>query len=135
MNESDTSRRVWIGVLGGVLAAGLLMSVAFGAFRAGQRHDVVTRVAGDGQVVRVIDGGGHWGYGPGPGFLLFPLLGIGLVVLLVGRGRRGHYGYGGPGGFGPGGGCGPRASMDDWHRRAHEESRTGESTTPTPPTS
>ena len=52
-------------------------------------------MAGDGEVVRVVDGGGHWGYGPGPGFFLFPLLGIGLVVLLVGRGRRGGYGPGG----------------------------------------
>ena len=133
------SRRVWTGVLGGVLAAGLLITVAFGAFRAGQRHDVVTRVGGDGEVVRVIDGGGRWGYGPGPGFFLFPLLGIGLVVLLVGRGRRGHYGYGGRGGYGgPGGGCGPQSRMDDWHRRAHEESgatgATGASA-PAPPTS
>ncbi|MEA2827388.1 MAG: hypothetical protein QOG43_1827 [Actinomycetota bacterium] len=132
------NRKVWTGVLAGVLAAGLLVSVAFGAFRAGQRHDVVTRVAGDGQIVRVIDNdahwGGHWGYGPGPGFFLFPLLGIGLVVLLVGRGRRGHYGFGGPG-YGPGGGCGPRPSIDDWHRRAHEESSAGESAAPAPPTS
>ncbi len=119
------NRKVWTGVLAGVLAAGLLISVAFGAYRAGQRHDIVSRVAGDGEVVRVIDGGHHWGYGPGPGFFLFPLLGVGLVVLLVGRGRRG--GYGGPGGWcGPGGG--PPERMEDWHRRAHEQA-------PTPPAS
>ena len=98
------NRRVLTGVLAGVLAAGLLISVAFGAYRAGERREVVTRVAGDGEVVRVIDGGHHWGYGPGPGFFLFPLLGIGLVVLLVGRGRRGGYGRGW---CGPGPGAGP----------------------------
>ncbi len=104
-------------------------------------------MGGEGQVVRVIEdphwGGGPWGYGPGPGFFLFPLLGIGLVVLLVSRARHGGYGPGGwgpggygPGGYGPGGGCGPRPSIDDWHRRAHEEQRASESGAgaPTPPT-
>lgn len=122
------NRRVLTGVLAGVLAAGLLISVAFGAYRAGERRDVVTRVAGDGEVVRVIDNGGHWGYGPGPGFFLFPLLGIGLVVLLVGRGRRGGYG---PGWCGPGPGNGPQSRMEDWHRRAHEEPSSASA----PPTS
>ncbi|MEA2972753.1 MAG: hypothetical protein QOG82_1211 [Actinomycetota bacterium] len=126
------NRRVLTGVLAGVLAAGLLMSVAFGAYRAGERRDVATRVAGDGEVVRVIDNdthwGGHWGYGPGPGFFLFPLLGIGLVVLLVGRGRRGGYG---PGWCGPGPGHGPQSRMEDWHRRAHEEPSSASA----PPTS
>ncbi len=129
------NRKVWTGVLAGVLAAGLLISVAFGAFRAGERREVVTRVAGDGEVVRVIDdthrGGGHWGYGPGPGFFLFPLLGIGLVVLLVGRGRRG---YGGGGWCGPGPGDGPESRMEDWHRRAHEQAPAAPAA-PAPPTS
>jgi hypothetical protein len=135
------NKKVWTGVLAGVLAAGVLLTVAAGAFRAGQRESVtVTRVAGDGPatdggVVRVIDDG-RWGHGPGPGFLLFPLLGIGLVVLLVSRGRRG--GYGGPGGWcGPGPGAGwapetriPKSEMEDWHRKAHEEP----SPTASPPT-
>jgi hypothetical protein len=108
MNE----RRMWTGVLAGVLAAGLLISVAFGAYRAGQRHEVVTRVAGDGEVVRVVGGGHGWGYGPGPGFFLLPLLGIGLVALLVSRGRRDGGGWCGPG---------PGSRIEDWHRRAHEE--------------
>jgi hypothetical protein len=137
--ERDMNRKVWTGVLAGVLAAGVLLSVAAGAYRAGQRHEVtVTRVTGDGTladggVVRVIDDG-RWGHGPGPGFLLFPLLGIGLVVLLVGRGRRGGYG-GGWCGPGPGAGWGPESrmpnpGMEDWHRRAHEEP----SPTASPPT-
>ncbi len=86
----ENNRRVLTGVLAGVLAAGLLISVAFGAYRAGERREVVTRVAGDGEVVRVIDGGGHWGYGPGPGFFLFPLLGVGLRPR-PGRGPRRHH--------------------------------------------
>ena len=125
------NRKVLTGILAGVLAAGVLLTVAAGAYHAGQRDDGVTRVVGggDGQVVRVIDDGrwGH-GYGPGPGFFLFPLLGIGLVALLVTRARRGGYG-GGWCGPGPGVGWGPEARMEDWHRRAHEEA----SPTPPPP--
>jgi len=126
------NKKVWTGLLAGVLAAGVLLSVGLGAFWAGQRESVtVTRVAGDGKVIDgpVTDGGvvrviddGRWGHGPGPGFFLFPLLAIGLVVLLVGRGRRG--GYGGPGGWcgpGPERGWGPEARMEEWHRKAHEE--------------
>ena len=129
------NRRVLTGVLAGVLAAGLIISVAFGAYRAGERSEVVTRVAGEGEVVRVIDDshrGGHWGYGPGSGFFLFPLIGIGLVVLLVSRGRRGGYG---PGWCGPGPGNGPQARMEDWHRRAHEQPPMSGSSASAPPTS
>ena len=123
------NRRIWIGVVAGVLAAMVVVSVAAGAYQAGQRSEPVTQVVQDGgQVVGDGDGvvrivGGHgWGFGPGPGFFLFPLLGIALVVLLL-RGR------GGPGGWnrgcGPGGGYGYSGyggrdeAMQDWHRRAH----------------
>ncbi|MEA2703282.1 MAG: hypothetical protein QOD63_1227, partial [Actinomycetota bacterium] len=112
-------RRVWAGVVAGVFAALVVVSVAAGAFQAGQRHsEPVAQVVGDGgEVVRVVGGHG-WGYGPGPGFFLFPLLGIVLVVLLL-RGRGG-----GPGGWnrgcGPGGGYGGRhEAMEEWHRQAH----------------
>lgn len=114
------SRRVWTGVLAGLLAAGVLLGVAGGAYRAGQHHEVVTRTVTDGQAVRVVDGHG-WGFWPGPGLILFPLLVIG-VVLLVSRARPwrhgGWYGPYGPGPWGPGGHGG---GWDDWHRRAHEE--------------
>ena len=115
------SRRVWAGVIAGVLAAMVLVGVAAGAYQAGQRHEVVTQVVGDGggaDVVRVVGNHG-WGYGPGPGFFLFPLLLIVLVVLLL-RGRRGGWGGGGWGG-GCGPGPGPDAALQDWHRRAHGE--------------
>ncbi|HEX2048942.1 MAG TPA: hypothetical protein VHF27_14365 [Acidimicrobiales bacterium] len=101
------NRRVWTGILAGVLSATVLLGVAGAAYRAGQRSEVVTRVVGDGEVVRVVGGHG-WGYGPGGGFLLFPLLLTVLVVFLLVRAFRG-------GGWGGGHG--------DWfeerHRRAH----------------
>lgn len=115
--------RVWVGVVAGVLAAMVVVSVAAGAYQAGQRSEPVTQVVGDGGVVGESDGvvrivGGHgwghgWGHGPGPGFFLLPLLGIALVVLLL-RGR------GGPGGWNRG--CGPggrEEALHDWHRRVH----------------
>ena len=130
------SRRVWTGIVAGVLAAGVLLTVGIGAYHAGQDHEVVTRtVTGGDQVVHVMDG--RWGYGGGgwgPACLLFPLLLILGIVLLVRAGRRhwggwGHpyaYGWGGPGGpcgpQGPGGPGGPGAPprFEEWHRQAHE---------------
>jgi hypothetical protein len=121
------SRRVWTGILAGTLAALAVLSIALGAYRAGQHSDAVTRTVTDGEVVRVIDGPGR--HGPGPGFFLFPLLIIVLVVFLLG-GRRHWYGgwnrpYGpgpwGPGPWGPGPGPGAAdPAFEEWHRRAHE---------------
>ena len=37
------NRRVWTGVVAGVLAAALLLSVGVGSFRAGQDDRIVTR--------------------------------------------------------------------------------------------
>lgn len=126
------NRRVWTGVVAGVLAATVLLSVGLGAYRAGQDHEVVTRTVGDGQVVRVIDGHG-WGYGPGPGFFLIPLLGIVLVVLLL-RGRRGYGGWHGPYGGGPPWAQeGREAAFQEWHRRAHEDGAPGTSAAAGPP--
>ncbi len=68
-----SNRRMWIGVVTGVLAAMVVVSVAAGAYHAGQRSEPVTQVAGDGGAVGEPDGvvrivGGHgWGYGPGRG--------------------------------------------------------------------
>ncbi len=104
------NRKVWTGILAGVLAATVLLGVAGVAYRAGQSHEVVTRTVGDGEVVRVVGGYG-WGHGPGwhgPGFFL-PLLTI-LLVFLLFRAFRGGYGCGpGPGGH-----------FEERHRRAHE---------------
>lgn len=110
------NRRVWTGVLAGVLAATVILGVAGIAYRAGQHDEVVTRTVTDGEVVRVVGHG--WGYGPGPGFILLPL-GI-LAVVLLARGWRGGYG----GRFGPGP-WGP--TPEEWHRRLHEEERTAQS--------
>ena len=110
------NRRMWTGILAGVLAATVLLGVAGAAYQAGQRHEVVTRTVGDGEVVRVVGGYG-WGYGPGwghGGFFLFPLLLTVLVVLLLVRAFRGGYGYRGPGG----GGC-RSDRFEEQHRRAH----------------
>lgn len=143
------NRRIWTGVVAGALAAAVLLTVGIGAYNAGQDDQAVTRVVTDtdGEVIRVVGDHG-WRGGPGPGFFLFPLLLILLVVFVArraggwGGGRwRGPWGYGpaGPYGYGPhahgrygpegaeapGGPCGPgdvgpEATFDEWHRRSHE---------------
>lgn len=139
------NRRIWTGVVAGVLAAAVLLTVGIGAYRAGQDDEVVTRVVSDGEpggeVVRVI--GDHRDFGPGPFFFLIPLLVIVLVVLLARRAsghRWGHgWGHGGPGWhrpYGPGPGYGPgdrSAWFDEWHRRAHEEDERRQAPAPAAP--
>ena len=125
------SRRLWTGLLVGVLAALALVTVGVGAFHAGEHHSVTVApvVGAPGETVRVY---GHWGPWAGPHFgFLFPLLIIGLIVLLIAGRRRAYWGrpwgpgWGGPGPWGPGGwggpGAGREAMLTDWHRRAHEE--------------
>ena len=122
-------RRVLVGIGAGLVTVALLAGVAAVAYRAGHQRDGTRVAVGDGEVVRVVDG--HWGRGPGFGFLVFPLLVAGAVVLWVAtRPWRGPGGYG-PGAFGPGGwgraGCGadPDAALADWHRRAHGDDPAG----------
>jgi hypothetical protein len=127
------NRRIWAGVVAGVLAALVVLGVAGAAYRVGEGHEVVTRVVGDGQVVPVVGDYG-WGGGHGGGFFfLFPLLLILLVFLLV-RGRRRGYGGGYRGGWGcgPGDGRGvgeggPAAAFEEQHRRAHDRAGPGPS--------
>jgi len=130
------NRRVWTGVIAGVLAAIVLLSVGVGSYRAGQDDEIVTRTVDSDQVVRVVD---H-GRGFFPGFFFFPLLLILLLFVVARGGRRHWYGHGYRGGWGPGpgwhgGGWGPRpwgpdgpdspgddpeARWREWHRRQHE---------------
>ena len=117
------SKRLWTGLLVGVIAAVALVAVGVGAFHAGQSHEITNTVApvgggAPGETVRVV-GYGHWGpWGGGPRFgFLFPLLFIGLIVLLI-TGRRRAY-WGGP--YGPCGPGGRQAMLADWHRQAHAE--------------
>jgi hypothetical protein len=123
------NRRVWTGILAGVLAATVLLGVAGAAYRAGEHHEVVTRTVGDGEVVRVVGGygyGGGWGYGHG-GFFLFPLLTI-LLVFLAFRAFRGPWRGGSARyGYSWGGGCGggPGGRFEERHREAHERAGAG----------
>ncbi|MGH9209902.1 MAG: hypothetical protein ACRD2C_04380 [Acidimicrobiales bacterium] len=140
------NRRIWTGVVAGVLAAAALLTVGIGAYQAGRDDEVVTRVVEDGEVVRVVNDG--WNRGPGFGFFLFPLLLILLVVFIArGRGWGGgwhrRYGpYGPPGrrpdGYGDPSGrwaCDPgdpEDTFDEWHRRSHERAESPEARPHTP---
>ncbi|HYH49307.1 MAG TPA: hypothetical protein VEG38_07140 [Acidimicrobiia bacterium] len=112
------NKRIWTGLLVGLLAAFALLAVGVGAYHAGENSSepVATAVpGGPAEVVRIADHG-HWRGGPPFGFL-FPLLIIALIAVLV-AGRRRAY-WGGDGGY-----CGPAgrdAVLADWHRRAHAE--------------
>lgn len=134
------SRRLWTGLLVGVIAAMALVAVGVGAFHAGQGHEITTvaPVVGGapGETVRVV-GYGHWGpWGGGPHFgFLFPLLFIGLIVLLFAGRRRAYWGHhwgpgpwGGP--CGPGGPGGRETMLSDWHRRAHSDPQETQADTP-----
>jgi len=130
------SRRLWTGLLVGVIAALALVAVGVGAFHAGETHSVVTTVApvagAPGETVRVV-GYGHWGPWGGPPFgFLFLLLFVGLIIVLLAGRRRAYWGRpwgpagwgsGGPGGGGwAGGPCAPAArdaALADWHQQAH----------------
>ena len=113
-----TSSKVWAGVAAGLLTTAVLALVGIGAYRAGQRSDatieVVGRAVGQSDATRtvVVDGWhGGW-HGPWPGFFLFPLIIVGLVILFATRRGRGW-------GGGPRDGGDRERHLDDWHRRAH----------------
>ena len=126
------SKRLWTGLLVGLLGAMALLAVGVGAYHAGENHSepaatVVPGAAGAaGEVVRVVDYG-HWRGGPPVGFL-FPLLIIGLIVVLVAGRRRAYWGH--PGWGGPCGAGGRETMLSDWHRQAHAEPRETQADTP-----
>ena len=114
------NRKILAGIAAGLLTTATLLIVAAGAYRAGERSDrtveVVGQVTTDGEgtarTVLVPAGGWHDGWhGPGPGFVLFPLIVIGLFLLFASRRGGWHGGWHG--------------SRDDdlreWHRRQHSD--------------
>ena len=120
------NRKLLIGIGVGVLMAAALLAVAVGAYRAGERNARDIEVAGEvisgdgGSVTRaIVVDDWHRGAGFFPGFLVFPLIVVGIVLLVSSR-RRAWYGP--PRYYG--------AELDDWHRRAH-----GDTSPPAPPTS
>lgn len=87
--------RKWlIGIGVGLLAAATLVAVGAGAYELGQRDTDQVLVTGTettgGRIIVDQDG---WDRG-GPGRLVFPLLIIGVIVLLASRRRRGWCGPG-----------------------------------------
>ena len=109
-------------VVGLVLLLALAgVAIGIGAYHAGYNHGL-DQVASGARVVHVVGPG----YGGFPfGLFLFPLVFIGIFLLLRGAfwGRR----WGGPGSWGPGGGHWNRGQMfEEWHRRQHDESAPGQ---------
>ncbi|MGE0056536.1 MAG: hypothetical protein AB7P33_13050 [Dehalococcoidia bacterium] len=119
-------RTGWLIVPAVVLA--LIAGGAIGAAVADNDHDRGDRViqvtappsesGQQPQVITIDDDGGHWRHGFFPFGFLFPLLWIGLIILVISfvfrRGRGG-----GPGRWGGGPGSW-NDKFEDWHRRQHE---------------
>ena len=118
-------KRNWmIGAAVSLLVAASLLAVGIGAYRAGQRHGGTVEVLTTGEsagrtlVVPVETWRGGW-HG-GPGFLLFPLIVIGLILLFSSR-RRGGWSAGCGAGRGRGWSTDDEHELQDWHRRAHAD--------------
>ena len=120
------NRKVLAGIAAGLLTAALLATVAIGGYRAGERSDredrtvtMIDQTSTDGRtiVVPADRWDEDWGH-PGFGFFLFPVIAIGVVLLLVSRPRR--HGYYRRGWDGPPWRDGYDRDLQDWHRRAHE---------------
>ena len=129
------SKRMWTGILAGLLGVAALAGVAGIAYNIG-RDDRVVRSVGEGEVTRVVGHGwghGGWGHGPGFGFFFFPLLLIGLIALLF-WGARGGWGGGHrpPWGGGHWAQGGPEGAFAEWHRRAHSQEQATPAAPPPP---
>ena len=118
------NRRMLTGIGVSLLVAASLVAVGAVAYRAGERDDDVRvareLVVGDeGTRTVIVSDGWRDGWHGGPGFLFFPLLVIGLIILF--SARRGRWG-------------GPWQVRDDawreWHRREHA---AGAATSPSAP--
>ena len=118
------NKKILAGIAAGLLTTATLLAVGIGAYRAGERSDRTVEVVGEvvtgegtSTVLVPVSGwhGGGW-HGPGPGFLIFPLIVLGLILLFASRrsGWRGPYRYGDD-------------DLREWHRRQHGDE-------PAPPT-
>jgi hypothetical protein len=115
------NNKVLAGIAAGLFALAALVTVGVVAYNAGERSDRTVQVVGEvattgeatTRTVVLPDGYWHGGWrGPGFGFLIFPLILIGLVLFFASR-RNGWRG--------------PRWYDDDlraWHRRQHADDAT-----------
>ena len=123
------SRNWLIGVGVGLVATAALVTVGVTAYELGERETEQVVVTGTESVGgRIIVDHDGWRHGPGPGFLILPLLIVGGIFLLSSRRRRGWCGPGyrsGP--WGPG----PRRDHHDryWDERPIPSATTGSATT------
>jgi hypothetical protein len=112
------NNKVLAGIAAGLLTLAALVTVGVVAYNAGERSDRTVRVVGEvatageatTRTVVLPDGYWHGGWrGPGFGFLIFPLIVIGLVLLFASRrgGWRGRGWY--------------DDDLGAWHRRQHAD--------------
>jgi hypothetical protein len=118
VKELMMNKKVMAGIAAGLLTVAALLTVGVVAYNAGERSDrtveVVGEVVANGEGTQrtvLVPADGHWHggwHGPGFGFLIFPLIVIGLVLFFASR---------------RGGWRGPLRYSDDelraWHRRQH----------------
>jgi hypothetical protein len=91
----DMSRNWLIGVGVGLLATAALVTVGVTAYELGERETEQVIVTGtETSAGRIIVDNDAWRHGPGPGFLVVPLLIVGAIFLLSGRRRHGWCGPG-----------------------------------------
>jgi hypothetical protein len=120
------NKKILAGIAAGLLTVAALLTVGIVAYNAGERSDrqaeVVGEVVANGEsttrTVLVPADGWHGGWrGPGFGFLIFPLIVVGLVLFFASR---------------RGGWRGPHHYSDDelraWHRRQHGDEVSGPAT-------
>ncbi len=117
------NNKVLAGVAAGLLSIAALVTVGVVAYNAGERSDRTVQVVGEvvangeGTTRTVVLPDGYWRggwHGPGFGFLIFPLVGIGLILLVASRRNA----WRGPPRYGD-------DDLDAWHRRQHAGDTAG----------